>query len=75
MNEDTLKIIHALERTNIANESIIELFKSGAVVIDSMERVAMLTIAMGALYSAYTNEVLPLLKSQNIHHEGIVIEA
>ena len=62
---DTVKIIHALEQGIEAHKEMINLIKTGNIIIDTMERVSMLSIALGAMYHAYTNEVVPLMRSQN----------
>ena len=61
---DTAKIINALKEGIEAHQAMIDLIQNGRIIIDTMERVSMLSIALGAMYHAYTNEVIPILDMQ-----------
>ena len=64
---DTAKIITALEQGIEAHQAMIDLIKNGSIIIDTMEQIPMLSIALGAIYHAYTSEVIPLLHMQGNH--------
>ena len=65
MSNTTMQLISALKQTNEAGEAMLHLLENGFMKIGDIEQIPMLSLALGALYSAYTTEVMPILEPQS----------
>ena len=66
MSNTTRQLISALRQTNEAGEAMLNLLENGIMQIGDIEQIPMLSLALGALYSAYTTEVMPILKQPSL---------